>query len=79
MNQIRKDINLITESIKIDEAWQELPSSVREDLNTLVSELSKLNEAALAPEQIQSVFQSLVTTRGEGGNTAQIAKKPNFS
>ena len=75
MNQIRKDINLITESIKIDEAWQELPSSVREDLNTLVSELSKLNEAALAPEQIQSVFQSLVTTRGEGGNTAQIAKK----
>ena len=75
MNQIRKDINLITESIKIDEAWQELPGSVREDLTTLVSELSKLNEAALAPEQIQSVLQSLVTTRGEGGNTAQIAKK----
>ena len=75
MTQIRKDIDLITESIKINEAWQELPVSVREDLNTIVSELNKLNEATLAPEQIQGVFQSLVTNRGEGGNTAQLAKK----
>ena len=75
MNQIRRDIDLITESIKINEAWQELPVSVREDLNTIVSELNKLNEATLAPEQIQGVFQSLVTNRGEGGNTAQLAKK----
>ena len=75
MNQIRKDIDLITESVKINEAWHELPFSVREDLNTIVSELTKLNEATLAPDQIQGVFQSLVTNRGEGGNTAQLAKK----
>jgi hypothetical protein len=75
MNQIRKDLNLITESLQIDDAYQALPLAVREDLKTIFSEISKLNEAALAPEQIQSVFQSMVTNRGEGGNTAQLAKK----
>ena len=54
--QIRNDINLITESIAINEAWQELPLEVREDLKTLVKELQRLDEAPLQPDQIQTVF-----------------------
>ena len=73
--QIRNDINLITESIAINEAWQELPLEVREDLKSLVKELQRLDEAPLQPDQIQNVFSQMVTNRGEGGNTQQIAKK----
>ena len=73
--QIRNDINLITESIAINEAWQELPLEVREDLKTLVQELKRLDEAPLQPDQIQTVFSQMVTNRGEGGNTQQLAKK----
>ena len=73
--QIRNDINLITESIAINEAWQELPLEVREDLKTLVKELQRLDEAPLQPDQIQTVFSQMVANRGEGGNTQQIAKK----
>ena len=54
--QIRNDLNLITESIAIYEAWQELPLEVREDLKTLVKELQRLDEAPLQPDQIQTVF-----------------------
>ena len=43
--QIRNDINLITESIAINEAWQELPREVREDLNTIIAEMQRLDEA----------------------------------
>ena len=35
MNQIRKDLNLITESLQIDDAYQALPLAVREDLKTI--------------------------------------------
>ena len=73
--QIRNDINLITESIAINEAWQELPLEVREDLKTLISELQRLDEAPLQPEQIQTVFSQMVTNRGEGGDTQKLAKK----
>ena len=67
--QIRNDINLITASIAINEAWQELPLEVREDLKSLVKELQRLDEAPLQPDQIQNVFSQMVTNRGEGGNT----------
>ena len=73
--QIRNDINLITESIAINEAWQELPLEVREDLKSLIKELQRLDEAPLQPDQIQNVFSQMVTNRGEGGNTQQLAKK----
>ena len=58
--QIRNDINLITESIAINEAWQELPREVREDLNTIIAEMQRLDEAPLQPAQIQTVFQQMV-------------------
>ena len=59
----------------IDEAWQQLPADVRNDIGTIVKELNKLDEATLQPAQIQSIFQSLIATRGEGGDSLQIAKK----
>ena len=73
--QIRNDINLITESIAINEAWQELPREVREDLNTIIAEMQRLDEAPLQPAQIQTVFQQMVANRGEGGDTQKISKK----
>ena len=73
--QIRNDINLITESIAINEAWNTLPREVRDDLNTIIAEMQRLDEAPLQPAQIQTVFQQMVANRGEGGDTQKISKK----
>ena len=59
----------------INEAWQQLPVDVRNDVETIIKELNKLDEATLQPAQIQSIFQSLIATRGKGGDNLQVAKK----
>ena len=80
---MREYINIINESVMINEAWQQLPVDVRKDIDTIIAELNKLEEVTqvppapveLQPAQIKAIFQSLVATRGKGGDNQQVAKK----
>ena len=72
---MRNYINIVNESVRINEAWQQQPGHVRNDVESINKELNKLDEATLQPAQIQSIFQSLIATRGEGGDNLQVAKK----
>ena len=80
---MREYINIINESVMINEAWQQLPVDVRKDIDTIIAELNKIEEVTqvppapveLQPAQIKAIFQSLVATRGKGGDNQQVAKK----
>ena len=70
---MRNYINIVNESVMINEAWQQLPVDVRNDVETIIKELNKLDEATLQPAQIQSIFQSLIATRRKGGDNLHVA------
>ena len=63
---------------QINEAYQQLPLDVRQDLEVLINEIKRLDEAAMQPDQIQAVFAELSKARGEGGNTQAMAKVSVF-
>lgn len=64
---------------QINEAYQQLPLEVRQDLEILINEVKRLDEAAMQPDQIQAVFAELSKARGEGGNTQAMARKVSQS
>ena len=72
---MREYINIINESVMINEAWQQLPVDVRNDVETIIAELNKLEEAELQPAQIQSVFQKIADTRNSDMMQAGPAMK----
>ena len=64
---------------QINEAYQQLPLDVRQDLEVLINEIKRLDEAAMQPDQIQAVFAELSKARGEGGNIQAMARKVSQS
>ena len=64
---------------QINEAYQQLPLEVRQDLEILINEVKRLDEAAMQPDQIQAVFAELSKARGEGGNIQAMARKVSQS